>query len=359
MNASMSLQDSGLADSRLLSRLVQAGTLVLDEQDALRFASRGACELFGVDGEATLRRHWRDVGDQLRLAYWPRGVVDGHAHFGKADVTTPAGVRPIRYEMHAIADGPDVHRAVLVRDRASLLPTDRALLLASEAQANRHVLTGLVHAAKGPLNNFNLTLALLSAAISRAEGAGSELVARRERYLEVLRNEAVRLAACIDEIDALTLRHQPTNETFDVAALSADCVRVLRHGATMREIVLDLDVPGSPVMAFGDPHLVRLALLSFAISVLDLTSSGGRVGWRITQVDRARLVTMTTTEPALPRSLAASLFRLSCTAESQYSAAITGRLIIEAQGGEVTIRDGAHGQPGLSLSIPAARPARS
>jgi signal transduction histidine kinase len=261
--------------------------------------------------------------------------------------------------MHAIADGPDVHRAVLVRDRANLLPTDRALLLASEAQANRHVLTGLVHAAKGPLNNFNLTLALLSAAISRGSDAGSELAARRERYLEVLRNEAVRLAACIDEIHALTLRHEPTNEAIDVVALSTDCARVLRHGATMREVVLDLDVPSSPLMIFGDPHLVRLALLSFAISVLDLTSPGGRVGWRVAQADDACLVTMTTTESALPPALAASLFRLSCTAESHYSAAITGRLIIEAQGGEVTLRDATDGRPGLVLSIPAARQAHS
>jgi len=353
VNASMPLQDSGLTDSRLLARLVQAGTLVLDEQDALRFASHGACELFGVDGEATLRHRWRDTGEELRVRCWPRSLIDGHAHFGKADVTTPTGVRPIRYEMHAIADGARVHRAVLVRDRARLLPTDRALLLASEAQTNRHVLTGLVHAARGPLNNFNLTLALLSAAIARAGDAGSELAARRERYLEVLRNEAVRLAACIDEIHALTLRHQPTNEAIDVAALSADCARVLRHGATMREVVLDLDVPGAPVMAFGDPRLVRLALLSFAISVLDLTSSGGRVGWSVTLADDACLVAMTTTESALPPALAASLFRLSCTAESDYSAAITGRLIIEAQGGEVTILDSVDGQPGLLLRIPA------
>lgn len=354
MNASGSLQDSGLTDSRLLARLVQAGMLVLDGQDALRFASAGACELFGVDGEAMLRSRWRDVGEQLRVRCWPRNLVDGHAHFGKADITTPGGVRPIRYELHAIGDGADVHRAVLVRDRAKLLPTDRALLLASEAQANRHVLTGLVHAAKGPLNNFNLTLALLSAAISRGDDAASALVARRQRYLEVLRNEAVRLAACIDEIHALTLRHEPTSEAIDVAALSADCARVLRHGATMREVVMDLDVPGAPVMAFGDAHLMRLALLSFAISVLDLTSSGGRVGWRVTLVDDAPLVALTTSESTLPPALSASLFRLSCSAESDYSAAITGRLIIEAQGGEVLVRDGADGRPGLFLRMPAS-----
>src|SRR4051795_4149196 len=38
MNARSTLQDSGLPDSRLLARLLQAGTLVLDENDMLTFA---------------------------------------------------------------------------------------------------------------------------------------------------------------------------------------------------------------------------------------------------------------------------------------------------------------------------------
>jgi hypothetical protein len=42
MNARSVLQDSGLPDSRLLARLLQAGTLVLDENDAQTFASAGA-----------------------------------------------------------------------------------------------------------------------------------------------------------------------------------------------------------------------------------------------------------------------------------------------------------------------------
>ena len=355
MMARMSLHDSGPPDSWLLARLLQAGTLVLDERDGLRFASAGACELLGVAGEPELRACWSDIGAQLRVAQWPRAVADGDAYHGRADLATPAGVRAIRFEAHAMADADRVHRAVLVRDRVRLLASDRALLLASEAQANRQVLTGLVHAAKGPLNNFNLTLALLGAGVARGDAASPEWNARRNRYLEVLQNEATRLAACIDEIHALTMRHEPAHEPIDVAGMCIDCGRVLRHGATMREVGLEMDVPDRPVMAVGDPQLVRLALLSFAICVLELTEPGGRVGWRVTPGDgsRAPVIALSTSQPALPSGLVNGLFRLSCTAESDYSAAIAARLIIEAQAGDVVLNDGVAVTPGIVLRLPA------
>jgi signal transduction histidine kinase len=350
------LQESFPGESRLFAKLLQAGTLVLDDGDGLRFASAGASELFGVADEAALREHWSDVCAQLRIGQWPRALSDGDAYYGRADVTTPAGPRAIRFEMHAMSDAGRVLRAVLVRDRAHLLPGDGALLFASEAVANRHVLIGLVHAAKGPLNNFNLTLALLTG--SFAPGAASpptaDMIARRTRYVDVLKHEATRLAGYIDELHALTLAHDGSRETIDLGVLSQDCTRVLRHGATMRDIKLELDVPDGPVTVDGDPHLVRLALLSFAISILDLTSPGGRVGWRVAHApgSDSPSVEITTSQPALPPELVAALFRLSCTAESVHSSAIAARLIIEAQGGDVSLQDATRGTPGFLLRMP-------
>lgn len=359
MNARNKLHDSGLTDSRLLARLLQAGTLVLDEHDNVRFASAGACELLGVADETALRDCWSDLRSRLRIADWPRKLTDAGAYHGRADLQTATGTRAIRFEMHVVDGDGHTHRVVLVRDCGHLLPSDRALLLASEAQANRHVLTGLVHAAKGPLNNFNLTLALLTASVARAEASayGEELVARWPRYIEVLRNEAARLAGCVDDIHALTLRHDPSYEAFDLCAMTLDCAGVLRHGATMREVGLELDVPQHPVHGMGDAQLVRLALLSFTISVLDLTSPGGRVGWRVTPGDGAgaAAVSITTSQAVLPPELVAGLFRLSCTAESDYSAAIAARLIVEAQGGDVGLHHGAGQPPGFLLHIPGRR----
>ena len=107
-------------------------------------------------------------------------------------------------------------------------------------------------------------------------------------------------------------------------------------------------------MATGDGALVRLALLSFAISVLELTSPGGRVTWQVEQRNHADApsVSITTSQPVLPRGLVDTLFRLSCAADSDYSAAIAGRLIVEAQGGKVMLRNATHWHLGVLLHLP-------
>jgi signal transduction histidine kinase len=337
---------------RLLARLLPLGTLLLDGDDGPTFASAGACELFGVADLEALRSHWPELSVQLGVGEWPRRSGD-EPHCGRADLATPAGARSIRFEVHAMA-GARRDRTVLVRDRARILPSDLPLLLASEAQANRHVLNGLVHAAKGPLNNFHLTLALLAAGAVRSDASLPDVLARRKRYVDVLQSEVARLSACLDEIHALTLPHDPLPAAIDLAAMSRDCARVLRHGATMREVRLDVDAPDTPVIAFGDTQLVRLALLSLAIAMIELTSANGRVGWRVSACDGAPAsIVLDTTEPALPSGLCAALFRLSCTAGSEHACAIAARLVIEAQRGEVILQNSGDGRRAILLRIPA------
>ena len=345
------LQDSGPQDVPLLSHLLQTGSLVLDERDRVAFASPPACELFGVADFETLRVQWPALRTPLRIADWPAATTADAPHCGRADLSTPAGARAIRFEVHSLA-GAHARRAILVRDRAKLLPSDRALLLASEALANRYVLTGIAHTAKGPLNNFQLTLALLATSVARGD-ASPDAIARRQRHVGVLQSEVARLSACIDEVHALSLPHDPSRGPIDLAAISRDCARLLRHGATMREVRVDLDAPDEPAIAEGDGPLVRLALLSLAICMIESASSGGRIGWRVVPDAKTISIVLHTTEPALPPSLRAALFRLSCTAGCEHSAAIAARLVIEAQRGELIVQDGAGASPALLLRFPA------
>jgi signal transduction histidine kinase len=355
----MNLHDSGLTDSRLLARLLQASVLVLDTHRGIGFASPGACELLGTASEAELRSRWTDIAAQLGVASWPPHLPDGAAYNARADLVTARGPRAIRFEVHNVERGHGTQRIILLRERDQLLPSDRALLLASEAQATRHALTGLVHAAKGPLNNFTLTLALLASGIER-NGEGPLAASSRERwqrYLEVLRNETVRLAASLDEIHSLALPAPASRESIDIVAMLRDVARVLHHDAALREIDLEADAPATAVTVVGDPRLVKLALLVFTICVLDLTPAQARVTWRVTPPDareRMAVLAITTSQGSLPADLVTSLFRLTCTAESPYSAAIAGRLIVEAQGGDVSIQSDAPRKHGFVLRIPLA-----
>src|SRR5881397_2398542 len=115
MDARKPLQDSDLPDSRLLARLLQASVLVLDEDGSVLFASPGACELLGAAGEADLRERWTDIGMQLRVGDWPAELPDGAAYYARADVHTPAGLQPIRFEVHRLSKHGLMHSIVLLR----------------------------------------------------------------------------------------------------------------------------------------------------------------------------------------------------------------------------------------------------
>jgi signal transduction histidine kinase len=346
------LQDSGPTDSRFFSHFLQPGVLVADARGGLRFASASACQLFGVADESALRARFPDIAAHLRLY---GSEASSGPQYGRADVPTDAGVRAIRFEMHTVHDKGTPLRVVFVRDRTRPLPGDRALLLASEALANRHVLTGLVHSAKGPLNNFSLTLALMEAGLGRARESGPtpELLARFERYVEVLHNESTRLAGVVDSIHALTLSSRGDRDAIDLCAIARDCAAVLRHAATMREVALELDAPEPAILGTGAPDLVRLAVLCAAITVIDLTAAQGRVTLRVAREDAGNAgLRVLTTQPALPSALVSGVFGLSCTTDSEFSPAVAARLVVEAQDGGLTLAD--DDEPGFVLQIPLA-----
>jgi signal transduction histidine kinase len=353
------MQDSGLTDSRFLARLLHTGVVLVNERAGLAFASPLACAILGATDEAELRHRWTDVAAQLAITGSHEQSRDGFIRFGRADIVTTAGTTPIRFELHALSHDGRIEQVLLLRERGRLLPSDRALLLAIEAETSRHALSGLVHGAKGPLNNFNLTLALLATSIERA-GSGPiapEARARWTRYLDVLRTETMRLTASLDEMNALATPSPREHETIDVGALLHDVVRVLHHDAAMREIDLEVDVPEAPVLVRGDRGLVRLALLAFTITILDHTVADGRFVCRVaaTRGDgAATTISIAASHGVLQADLVDGLFRLACTAESEHAAAVTARMIIEAQGGNVAIANGASGPVGFRLQIPAA-----
>ncbi len=356
-DASHPLQDSGLSDGRLLACLLQSDVVILDEHGAFRFASAGACALLGAPSEAALRDQWPTLAAQFGLSDIAWLSRDDAPIQGRVDLCNGAGSHPLRFELHAFAQNGHPRRVLLLRGRDRIASADRVLLLASEAIANRPVLSGLIHEAKGPLNNFKLTLALLAASIERSEHSATppETLARWHRYLGLLDTEGTRLVDCLDDMHALAQAREPARERIDIGALLRDVVRVLRHAATMREAHIDLEPPPDPIWVAGDPRLLRLALSSLTLCVLDVSPPGADVTWCIEPVVAdipARSLRVTASRCVLPPDLAAEIFGIRCATRSDHVAAIAARTIIEAHGGDIALATGADGAAGFALRIP-------
>lgn len=338
-----SLHDPGLRFGDVLARLLPVGVLVVDDRNGCIYSSPLACDAFGIDGAAEMSAAWRGIAVHLAADRWASlRAADSPLHL-LSELPAPEGARRLRLEVHRLAGA----SIVLVRNVRTDDAADRTLFLASEAQARRRALSGLVHDAKGPLNNFQLTLTLLNAGLSRLEAHDdpTEVTARWRRHLDVLQAETARLTTELTRIDALAHPVDIGWGPVDIIAAIRDVARLLRHEATMSELTINVDTPVDAIALPADPRALQLALLAFTACVFDATPPGGVVRLQAERrVDNGARIRISATTAALPADLQAAMFRIGCAIDSRYAGASAGRVIVEAHGGSVVLHEhfGAH-----------------
>ena len=347
MDEASEMQDSGLALSRLLADFLHIGVLLVDEAGICRFANAHACELLDAEGEAAARERWSTLRAEIDVRTPHAAPV-----LRTLDFATDGGVRRLRVEAHALRDT-SVY-AVLLRDRAAIGEADFLPLLATRAQSSRAVLAGLVHGVSGPLNNFNLTLAILDAAIEPSDGIprAAAATARLRRHLGVLRSEASALEKRLDELRALADRRPQDPVRFDVATSVQDIGRWLRHESVVREAAIHVDA-SSPVWIAADREAMTLALVALTSRLLDACGPGSVLRLSTLRVDREQhCIVRIDVEPAsVSAAFADDLFAVRPVTRDPAPA--TARVIVEAHGGTLAFQSDAQ-RCAVVISLPAA-----
>jgi nitrogen-specific signal transduction histidine kinase len=346
MDETSRMQDSGLALSRLLAGFLHVGVLLVDEAGICRFANADACELLDAADEAAAREQWSKLQTQIDVRAPHAAPV-----LRTLDLATDRGVRRLRVEAHALRDTSVC--AVLLRDRAAIGEADFLPLLATRAQSSRALLAGLVHGASGPLNNLNLTLAILDAGIEPSDGTQAAAAsARLRRHLGVLRSEAASLGKRLDELRALADRRPHDPIRFDVAASVQDVARWLRHEAVVREAAIHADA-SSPVWIAADRDAMTLALVALASRLLDACGPGSVMRLSAVSVEREQhcVVRIDVKPASVSAAFAGELFAvLPMTRDPAPAAA---RAILEAHGGTLAFLRDAQ-RCAVVISLPAA-----
>jgi len=348
------LSDERLNVGPLLVRLLGRGVVLVDGALACSYADERACELLGAPHLQGLRTEWHRLRTLLHV-HELADIRDEASIQHRVDIVTAAGTRSLRIELHPLPSGGCV---VLIRDVHVLDAADRLLLLASETCASRPALSGLVHQAKGPLNNFHLTLALLATSLARSSGATTDpAFAKWQRYLDVLQSEYQRLTECINEIGAQAHPSDPQRSDLDMNEIVSDVARLLRHEVTLRDAAIEAEVSRTPSPVHGDASALRLALIGFVLCVLDRTHENGRVRMQV-DCDEYRVRVRVTGVPAVPaEDVTRTLFELSPARRSPQ--AVAGRLIVELHNGQVSTTTIVPDAWGFVICIPVATRAHS
>jgi nitrogen-specific signal transduction histidine kinase len=335
----------------LVARLSGRGVVVLDSSQRCVHADPRACELLGAAdvSEACFRwealRRALDVDSRSDIA-GPRGPLRR-----RVDVDQAGERRSLRIELHALDEG----TIALVHDARHYDSLDRLFLLAGEAQARKPALSGLAHRAKGPLNNFHLTLALLAATLERGDaGANEALLARSRRRIEVLQAETQRLVECVDEIGAHAIRPSVERVDVDVDTTVTSVIRILRHEATLRDVVLAFDKAEDDVRVVFDTREFELALVGFVTTVLATTAAGGTLRIATRVADASARISITGAPASMPAGLADAVFGGSPVDALPYCGAVAGRIIVEACEGAVALVSLTSGW-GFDVAVPLAR----
>jgi signal transduction histidine kinase len=345
------LSDERLNVGPVLARLLGGGVVLLDEGMGCSYADDRACELLGTPDVQGVRADWRRLGELLHVHELAQ-VREESSMQRTVDLATTRGTRRLRIEAHPLRPAGGV---VLVRDVHEHDAADRSLILAAEACAGRPALSGLVHQAKGPLNNFQLTLALLATSLARSSAASNDAASPRwRRYLDVLQTESARLTACINEIGEHAHAVDEPHCDLDMNAIVSDVARLLRHEATLRDAAIEARVTATPSLVHGDSRALRLALVGFALCILDRIAHKGSVTLSVDRVDSRVRVRVAGARAAPAPDVTRTLFELSAVRMAPHAREVAGRLIVELHDGEVSTTTIPPDAWGFSISIPAA-----
>ena len=335
----------------LVARLSGRGVAALDAAHRCVYADPRACALLGAASALEACAKWEMLRVALGIDRPSQFTAQSSPLRRRIDVDHAGERRSLRIELHPLNDG----AVALLGDAQHLDDLDRLFILAGEAQARRHALSGLAHRAKGPLNNFHLTLALLEATLARADASAFDaLLARWRRHVDVLQTETQRLTECVEEIAAHGLRRFVERDDVDANAIASDALRVLRHEATLNDVDLAFDEAEGALRIAVDAHEFELALLGFVTTVLATTDAGGTLRISTACAEASAHISITGSPATMPVALPTAVFGTSPADAASYCAAVAGRLIVEANDGNVALVSPASGW-GFEVKVPIAR----
>jgi signal transduction histidine kinase len=337
MSANVDPADTAQAAVRALASRLPCGVLVLAADGTPRFASARACALLGVADEAGLRTRWPALSAALGIA--AAVLAAGARPHAGGTIAADDGPRAIRADVHATGAADGAAWLVLMQRRDRADDGDAALIAASRANASRHVLAGLLHDLNGPLNNLNLTLALLSGTLPRiaTQQPADAALERCCRHADTMADQTRRFS---EGARAMSAAVAPAEHAAGVALVSAllhDAQNALRHHASLREVRTSI-APAAPGLAVsGDLDLLRLALVDLLLTAIDETTAGGDITVTADDADgglclriRARAAPVNGGGPDAGGDMLAS-------PSAQWLGYVAARRILELHGGSATL----------------------
>jgi signal transduction histidine kinase len=289
--------------STVLERL-EEGILLFDPEQRLILSS-GASErllgrpLVGFQVSATpLGPILRDAFDQHRsmperLIEWPS--ADGSA--------------PLLVALDFFADG----RALIrLRDPEGRRQIESQMGLLSRLDAINRLTRGVAHEVKNPLNSIAARLALLESMVGEDSPEAAE-------EIKVIGEEVERLDRVVCTFLDFTRPVEMAREQLDLAKIARDVADLVQPDAARRSVAVHFRSKPECVPLWGDPDLLRQALLNLAVNALDAMPQGGSLSFDVKLRTQDARLTVADTGVGIPETQREKIFQLYFTTKQNGS----------------------------------------
>jgi signal transduction histidine kinase len=240
------------------------GVIVLRQGEGIGTADSRALELLGCEDPAGLEARWADLRSRLEgLGLWRNGTR-------RVVLEDEGGSRRLAFNLRPEAG------VLLVQDadlgEALLTDLRQSALIRSLSQ----ITPAVAHDLRAPINAMVFNIEILKETIASGKGLEPGGRERQLRYVNVLREELLRLHREMEIFIAHISPRGDRNEILDVRELLQELCVLLTGPARKQQVQIHVDVPETAVLVEGNRYQLRQALLHLSLAVLnDLPREGG------------------------------------------------------------------------------------
>jgi two-component system sensor histidine kinase PilS (NtrC family) len=328
-------------------RSVASGILTLDEEGRVTFLNRAAEQLTGLSDAAA-----RGKPLQTQLPELAESIV-GKPERGRAEVRIRAHdgrERILGYAIARLKEGHVPGHVVLFQDLTELRHMEEAVRRSDRLAVVGGLAAGLAHEIRNPLASMCGSIEIL--------GGSPRLDEQERRLMHVVLSEAERLEALVRDFLSFARPTSPRLEALDGAQAVTETVDLFRPQAVGRGIDLAVRTEG-PLMVRADARQLRQVLWNLLGNAADATAAGGRVRVHFSRHNDHALLEVVDSGEGIGEDELPQIFDPFFTTKERGTGlglAIVHR-IVEAHGGELSVRS----EPGrgstFRVALPLAQPA--
>jgi two-component system phosphate regulon sensor histidine kinase PhoR len=344
------LTDERNRSAAILGSMIE-GVAVIGEDERVIFSNRAFSQILGLAGLGEIEgRPLLEVARQSDLLAAIKMALSGHEQ-----VTSEIVVGTVRPRSFAVTAAPvqaSSHKgAVLVLHEISDL---RRL-----ERVRQDFVANVSH-------EFRTPLTAIQGFAETLLGGALDDPANRRRFVEIIREHAMRLARLTEDLlklsrieaGQLKLEFRPVS----VAQLVESCVETAQLKATPRNLALNVQLPDGLPAVRGDANSLQEVLQNLLDNALQYTPGGGRIEVSASCSDGRVIVTVADTGIGIPQAEQERIFERFYRVDAARSREAGGtglglsiaRHIMEAHGGRLWVESAVGEGSRFHFSIPVA-----